>query len=630
MDYTQYNVDCTACEDKHGNSLPVAPRYPKKTKCICKCEFGCVRDGGKAERECALRPRRWKPSPRLSCSCRPCGPPTLPLNYASSDCPGAGPFEKGTICTFECPAGYYGPVAENRRQYCEDSNWKWTVTEGCTRDGGWSDWVDGECSVTCGSGTLTRTRDCDNPAPDGGTDCTLTDGTTGLTETESGVACNEDPCPVDGGWSDWVDGECSVTCGSGTLTRTRDCDNPAPANGGIDCTLTDGTTGLTETESGVACNEDPCPVDGGWSDWVDGECSVTCGSGTLTRTRDCDNPAPANGGIDCTLTDGTTGLTEAESGVACNEDPNNTNKTMDGGWSDWVDGECSVPCGSGTLTRTRTCDNPAPANGGTDCTLTDGTTALTETESGVACNEDPCPVDGGWSDWVDGECSVTCGSGTLTRTRDCDNPAPANGGTDCTLTDGTTGLTETESGVPCNEDPCPVDGGWGGGAGPVDGGWSDWVNDACSVTCGGGTLTRSRSCDSPAPANGGDECTLGDGTMGQSETESGVTCNEQACPPTPTPTPTPTPVHGGWSDWVDGECSVTCGGGTLTRTRYCDSPAPLNGGDECTLVDGTTGLSEIEKDVVCNEDPCPEEEPGPTGKVPTMVPTEGEKEFCPQ
>ncbi|XP_078573749.1 zonadhesin-like [Branchiostoma floridae x Branchiostoma japonicum] len=72
----------------------------------------------------------------------------------------------------------------------------------------------------------------------------------------------------------------------------------------------------------------------------------------------------------------------------------------------------------------------------------------------------------------------------------------------------------------------------------------------------------------------------------------------------------------GWSDWVDGECSVTCGGGTYIRTRTCDNPAPANGGAECTLEDedSTTGLTESVVSA-CNEDACP------TGEVPTVIPT---------
>lgn len=42
--------------------------------------------------------------------------------------------------------------------------------------------------------------------------------------------------------------------------------------------------------------------------------------------------------------------------------------TVPGNWSSWGDwSPCSKTCGNGTITRTRTCDNPAPAYGGTDC-----------------------------------------------------------------------------------------------------------------------------------------------------------------------------------------------------------------------------------------------------------------------
>ena len=52
------------------------------------------------------------------------------------------------------------------------------------------------------------------------------------------------------------------------------------------------------------------------------------------------------------------------------------------------------------------------------------------------------------------------------------------------------------------------------------GAWGDWSQ--CTATCGGGQHTRTRKCDSPAPAHGGKEC-VGDAE----ETEE---CNKQACP----------------------------------------------------------------------------------------------------
>ncbi|OGJ03244.1 hypothetical protein A3F97_01205 [Candidatus Nomurabacteria bacterium RIFCSPLOWO2_12_FULL_41_10] len=67
--------------------------------------------------------------------------------------------------------------------------------------------------------------------------------------------------PVPGGWSAWSSwSACSVTaCGStGTQTSTRTCTNPTPANGGAECLKTDGTRGLTETQS-QSCSTTACP-----------------------------------------------------------------------------------------------------------------------------------------------------------------------------------------------------------------------------------------------------------------------------------------------------------------------------------------------------------------------------------
>ncbi|XP_078656418.1 receptor-type tyrosine-protein phosphatase epsilon-like [Branchiostoma floridae x Branchiostoma belcheri] len=60
--------------------------------------------------------------------------------------------------------------------------------------------------------------------------------------------------PVDGGWSPWTDWPpCSVSCGNGTRTRTRTCDNPSPAYGGRDC---EGAASETQT-----CPDQPaCPT----------------------------------------------------------------------------------------------------------------------------------------------------------------------------------------------------------------------------------------------------------------------------------------------------------------------------------------------------------------------------------
>ena len=59
----------------------------------------------------------------------------------------------------------------------------------------------------------------------------------------------------------------------------------------------------------------------------------------------------------------------------------------------------------------------------------------------------------------------------------------------------------------------------------VDGAWATWTSwGTCTVTCGGGTQTRSRTCTNPAPQYGGANCP---GSAGSSQA-----CNTQHCPST--------------------------------------------------------------------------------------------------
>ena len=68
-------------------------------------------------------------------------------------------------------------------------------------------------------------------------------------------------CPlVNGDWSEWSNySECSSTCGNGTKTRNRTCNNPAPKFGGAECLMTDNTTtALNETQESW-CKNKECP-----------------------------------------------------------------------------------------------------------------------------------------------------------------------------------------------------------------------------------------------------------------------------------------------------------------------------------------------------------------------------------
>lgn len=57
---------------------------------------------------------------------------------------------------------------------------------------------------------------------------------------------------VNGNWGSWSSyGSCSVTCGSGTQSKTRSCSNPAPAYNGAACSG-------SSTHS-QACTKSACP-----------------------------------------------------------------------------------------------------------------------------------------------------------------------------------------------------------------------------------------------------------------------------------------------------------------------------------------------------------------------------------
>ncbi|MDO8971013.1 MAG: T9SS type A sorting domain-containing protein [Saprospiraceae bacterium] len=106
--------------------------------------------------------------------------------------------------------------------------------------------------------------------------------------------------------------------------------------------------------------------------------------------------------------------------------------------------------------------------------------------------------------------------------------------------------------------------------------WGTWSE--CSAACGGGTQTRTRSIIQEA-RNGGAQCPA------LSESRN---CNTQPCPNDC--------VLSDWGPWS--ECSVSCGGGTRTRTRTILVEAQ-NGGAPCGA------LSETED---CNTQPCNDED----------------------
>ncbi|XP_033762737.1 coadhesin-like [Pecten maximus] len=391
---------------------------------------------------------------------------------------------------------------------------------------------------------------------------------------------------VDGGWTDYtawtMTSQCSVTCGGGyrTVSRSRTCTNPSPANGGKTCV---GSTSESKTE---ACNTHQCPVDGGWTDfgqWVASQCSVSCGEGvrSLSRSRACTNPSPQYNGKECV------GINTEHKTETCNTSP----CPIDGAWADfgdWVPTLCSVSCGGGerSLSRSRTCTNPSPQYNGKNCEG-DNTEYKTET-----CNSNPCPIDGGWTEfneWVPTICSVSCGGGerSLSRSRTCTNPSPQYDGKKC---EGANTEHKTET---CNTNPCPIDGRWSE--------FEEWVPTPCTVSCGGGerSLSRSRTCTNPSPQYNGKTCE-GDNTEYKTET-----CNSYPCP-----------IDGAWCEFNEltwTQCSAHCNQ-TGTQTRVCECPAAQYGGAACA----GTNINTETKD--CYQGACLEQACAATDKSGSSLP----------
>lgn len=280
------------------------------------------------------------------------------------------------------------------------------------------------------------------------------------------IASDDTNNNVNGGYSDWSEWTtCDQSCGEGLQVRERSCNNPMPKGKGQDCEE------LGESSESKSCKLKECPVAGGWTKWNEfSECTASCNGGMMTRKRTCTNPPPANGGAECS---GSSEENETCGTIAC---------PVDGKYGAWSSfSKCTASCGGGTQRRERKCDSPAPDHGGQGCQGSDE-----ETQS---CNNQECPVDGGWTTWgAFSACDKDCGYGLQKRSRSCTNPPAMHGGKAC---EGNS--VDSRS---CIKVECPVNGKWSA--------WSSY--SSCSKTCDGGRKTRTRKCDSPAPLHNGQQC----------------------------------------------------------------------------------------------------------------------------
>lgn len=468
----------------------------------------------------------YSPWSKFSTCTRTCATGTM---KRTRNCSNPAPQFNGKNCSLQ------GPPIETRN--CNSFP--------CPVDGNYSSWSSfGACSKSCGNGTMERRRNCSSPTPrGGGKDCSL------LGPEREVRDCNLIPCPVHGNFSSWsIFSVCSKSCGNGTKTRTRNCSNPFPEHGGKNCSL------IGPLKEVLNCNVFPCPIHGNYSSWSSfSACSESCGNGTMTRYRNCNEPEPRYNGNNCSSFGPSIDIR------SCNIFP----CPIDGGYSSWGHfTQCTLSCGIGTMYRTRNCSNPVPQFGGKNCSRI-GPAMEVKT-----CNERPCPIDGGYTSWSEfSKCSQSCGDGTARRTRQCSNPVPQFGGRNCSMFGSDIDLQ------PCHLRPCPIDGGFGE--------WSKYTE--CTQSCNGGTQKRSRQCNNPAPKHGGRNCS-----------SLGPETDEQRC------NTFPCPINGGYSEWTGFEsCTRTCGEGILIRRRNCTNPPPAHGGRDCS------NLGPSMESIKCNTQKCP-------------------------
>ena len=222
-------------------------------------------------------------------------------------------------------------------------------------------------------------------------------------------------------------------CYQTTFVEGVSCDDNNPCTYSDTCTINEFSQELCVGEALPIDDGNPCTDD-------------ACVGGTITHepidgiscaVEGCDAPGLCSAG-------------QCEAPEACSCTP------VDGGWSEWTVGDCGGggECDTGEALATRTCTNPAPSCGGAECVGESSEVQpcdLGECADGFWCDAGMCteqctPVAGGWSEWVWGPCSVSCGGGVQSGTRSCDNPAPSCNGAMCP--------GDNQSEQPCNTQPC--------------------------------------------------------------------------------------------------------------------------------------------------------------------------------
>lgn len=208
---------------------------------------------------------------------------------------------------------------------------------------------------------------------------------------------------------------------------------------------------------GILCEN----LDGGWTEWSNWTvCSTTCyAAGTQTRVRQCSNPSKVGNGLDCPG--------DASETIDCIPDFPICNEYNTGYLDEGVNYQMVCPNGYYVFVS-----SAFYGNDNHTCNQLSATATLTSLCHGQNENctfnfhdnvfGDPCwryskqgnatlycARDGQWNSWQPWSyCSLTCGGGTRTRRRTCDNPSTVSPGLYCP--------DSPDDAKACMTDPCPV------------------------------------------------------------------------------------------------------------------------------------------------------------------------------
>lgn len=372
----------------------------------------------------------------------------------------------------------------------------------------WTMWS--QCSKTCGGGQTQRQRAIIKPASHGGS-CPGAD-------TAEAMGCNMQPCGVPandcqlGKWSEWQ--ACPVTCGKSQSSRFRVVTEAA--TGGKPCP----GGGLTEVKpcGGASCAKKDC-LWSAWSMWT--TCSKSCGGGMMQRFRNI-SAMPEHGGS-CLPN-----LRRVTAACATQDCPKVCVNGTWGQWSAWT--PCSATCGRGYMYRNRAMATAPNTCGFPAIGVKDEFAACTQIAPGCHLYPDlDCKLSP-WSMWS--VCSGSC-SGVNSRQRVVQVYAHGKGKS-CEESP----LKEFKQCAKSHVQACS------GQAPKVDCNFTAWVSYApCTVSCGGGTITKTRSV---LPSKHGGEACVG----GLSRLEA---CNTQLCPNSQC-------VDCRWSQWTEWDMCTTCEG----------------------------------------------------------------------